>query len=116
MPFVKTDSIPQAKLKAFHQASSSNDPYLNLIADQLKALDLSSKNPSTSCLDKTCQIDQIETTSSDDSSEGFSDEQEAIQVLEQITEEPTSVNKINNWSRGPGKNFYPQANTTRYSI
>ena len=107
-PFFKTDSIPQAKLEAFHQASTSNDQYLKLIADQLKALDLSSKKPSTSCLDKICQIDQSETTSSDDSSEELSDDQDAIQVLEQIAEEPTSVNKINNWSRGPRKNFYPR--------
>ena len=107
-PFFKMDSIPKAKLTSFHQASSSNDQYLKLIADQLRTLDVSSKQPSTSCLDKTCQLNQSETTSSEDSSDDSNSEQEAIQVLEQISEEPTSVNKIRNWFGDPKKNFYPK--------
>jgi len=62
------------------------------------------------CLDKTCQNQESE-TSSDNEEENRSDSSEDIlNVIEETFEDssPLAINKIRNWNRGETKNYYPR--------
>ena len=63
-----------------------------------------------SCLDKTCQNQELE-TSSDNEEENHSDSSEDIlNVIEETFKDssPLSINKIRNWNRGGTRNYYPR--------
>ena len=53
-PFFKTNSVPREKMKAYQQATSSNNQYLKIISDHIKEFDKAAKGKSISCIDQTC--------------------------------------------------------------
>ena len=65
------------------------------------------KDKSVSCLDKTCQNQPSDTSSSSEDEENTNSE-EALNVIEETFEDPSpsAINKIRNWTSGSTRNYY----------
>ena len=105
--FFKTDSIPKVNEESFSEAFS-NAHFLKIISDQIQELS-TLKDKSVLCLDKTCQ-NQPSDISSSSEDEVTTDGEEALNVIEETFEEPSpsAINKIRNWTSGGTRNYYPR--------
>jgi len=105
-PFFKIESVPPKDQDSFTQALSNNS-LTNQISAQIKALDLQSR--STSCLDKTCVLADIDTSTSENDVENFDEsEEESLNVISKVFEDetPLAINKIRHWNPSISRNFY----------
>jgi len=82
-PFFKTDSIPKANEDFFFEAFS-NAHFLKIILDQIQEL-TTMKDKSVSYLDKTCQNQPSDTSSSSEDEEN-TDTEAALNVIEETFE------------------------------
>ena len=83
-------------MEAYQQAASSNNQYLKIIMDHIKELDKYAKGKSISCIDKTCQPCQNDSSSDTGSEESSNESEAALGVVEDTLEEskPLTVNKL----------------------
>jgi len=106
-PFFKIDSILKANEDFFSEAFSKAH-FLKIISNQIQEL-TTMKDKSVSCLDKTCQ-NQSSDTSSSSEDDGNTDSEEALNVIEETFEDPSpsAINKIRNWTSSRSRNYYPR--------
>ena len=106
--FFKIESVPPKDQESFTHAFSDT-LLLNQISTQIKALDL--QTISTSCLDKTCVLAKVETSTSEEEEEDdLGDSEEAsLNVISKLFEEdsPLAINKIRHWNSNARRNFFP---------
>ena len=81
---------------------------MKIISDQIQEL-TTLKDKSVSCLDKTCQ-DQPSDTSSSSEDEVNTDSEEALNVIEEAFDDPSpsAINKIRHWTSSSTRNYYPR--------
>ena len=110
-PFLKTDSIPKKNEESFLEASSNvNSHFLKIISYQLQNLDTSLKGKAVSCLDKTCQNQELETSSHNEEENHSHSSEDIHNVIEETFGDSSrlTINKIKNWNQGGTWNYYPR--------